>query len=227
MSRTDGLPIGWTNNIICGDSFELVKSIPDESVDMILCDPVYWDIQQYEFVVKTAERALVDGGNVVVQCGIEFRFEIEKIFHDSSLTPHPLICEVFTGGNAKMWAHRSFNCWHPYVWFSKGEKRNGEWIRDLMRGGGRAKGLHEWGDSVGIFISLVERLCPENGIVLDLFAGSGTVAAACKMLNRYWIGFEIDEETAKMANKRVAETPMPLFVPPVEQLEFELEGDEL
>ena len=220
MTDMNDVPTSYKDAIIHGDAFELAERLPDNSIDMILCDPVYWDIDQYAFVARLAERVLVDGGNVVVQCGIEFRFEIETVFHDSTLKPHPLICEVFTGGNAKMWVHRSFNCWHPYVWFSKGEKRNGEWIRDMIRGGGRAKGAHEWGDSLAIFQNLIERLCPIDGIVLDPFSGSGTVPAAAKTVNRHWVGFEIDEETALLAQLRVADTPRPLFVLEPSQIEL-------
>lgn len=44
-----------------------------------------------------------------------------------------------------------------------------------------------------------------NQIVLDIFAGSGTTAVACKQLNRNFIGFEINPEYCKIANKRIEE----------------------
>jgi len=30
----------WMNKIICGDSLELIKEIPSESIDLILTDPL-------------------------------------------------------------------------------------------------------------------------------------------------------------------------------------------
>ena len=45
--------------------------------------------------------------------------------------------------------------------------------------------------------------CPENGIVLDPFLGSGTTAVACKKLGRHYIGIELNPEYVKMANKRL------------------------
>lgn len=41
--------------------------------------------------------------------------------------------------------------------------------------------------------------------MLDPFMGSGTTAVAAKMLGRHYIGFEIDPEYHKIAEKRVGE----------------------
>lgn len=43
----------------------------------------------------------------------------------------------------------------------------------------------------------------EGDIVLDPFIGSGTTAIACAMLNRKWIGIEINHEYAEIARKRL------------------------
>jgi site-specific DNA-methyltransferase (adenine-specific) len=62
----------WLNKIICGDCLEVMKQLPDKSVDMILCDLPYgitackWDTvipfeplwEQYERVIKD-NRAIV------------------------------------------------------------------------------------------------------------------------------------------------------------------------
>ena len=45
--------------------------------------------------------------------------------------------------------------------------------------------------------------CPEKGIVLDPFMGSGTVAVVAKKLNRHYIGIELNEDYIKMAQKRL------------------------
>lgn len=41
---------------------------------------------------------------------------------------------------------------------------------------------------------------------MDLYLGSGTTAAACKKLNRNFIGSEINEKYYNIALKRVEET---------------------
>lgn len=45
--------------------------------------------------------------------------------------------------------------------------------------------------------------CPENGIVLDPFFGSGTVGVVAKKLNRNYIGIDINEDYCKLAEKRI------------------------
>lgn len=47
--------------------------------------------------------------------------------------------------------------------------------------------------------------CPENGIVLDPFMGSGTTAFVAKLLNRNYIGIELNPEYIKLAKDRLAQ----------------------
>lgn len=55
----------------------------------------------------------------------------------------------------------------------------------------------------------------EGDLVLDTFCGSGTTCVACKNLNRRYIGFEINERWAKVAqgrlNNQLANGQMTLF----------------
>ncbi len=53
---------------------------------------------------------------------------------------------------------------------------------------------------VSEFLQLLTR--PED-IVLDPFMGSGTTAVACKLLNRHYIGFELNADYCKAAVERV------------------------
>lgn len=49
----------------------------------------------------------------------------------------------------------------------------------------------------------IENSSQENDIVLDPFAGSGTVGVVCKKLNRNYIMFDIDKEYCETAKKRI------------------------
>jgi DNA modification methylase len=53
--------------------------------------------------------------------------------------------------------------------------------------------------------------CPENGAVLDPFMGSGTTAVIARKLNRNYLGFELNPDYVKMAEKRL-KTELGLFV---------------
>lgn len=54
-------------------------------------------------------------------------------------------------------------------------------------------------------VEMVEDIlkCFNKGLVLDPFSGSGTVGVACYNLLFDFIGFEIDEEYARIANERI------------------------
>jgi len=52
----------------------------------------------------------------------------------------------------------------------------------------------------------IEAGCPEQGIVLDPFMGSGTTARVAKKKNRNYIGFEINPKYIKMSSSRTLVT---------------------
>jgi site-specific DNA-methyltransferase (adenine-specific) len=63
----------FKNKIICGDCLEIMKNIPDKSVDMILCDLPYgttrnkWDVViPLEPLWKEYERIIKDNGAIVL-----------------------------------------------------------------------------------------------------------------------------------------------------------------
>jgi len=45
--------------------------------------------------------------------------------------------------------------------------------------------------------------CPENGVVLDPFIGSGTTAMVAEQLNRNWVGIELNPKYIEMAEERI------------------------
>jgi len=53
--------------------------------------------------------------------------------------------------------------------------------------------------------------CPEKGIILDPFMGSGTVGVVAKKLGRNFIGIELNKDYIKIAEKRIASVPKSLF----------------
>jgi site-specific DNA-methyltransferase (adenine-specific) len=55
-----------------------------------------------------------------------------------------------------------------------------------------------------LIAKLILASCPENGIVLDPFLGSGTTSVVAKKLGRKFTGIEINEEYCCLAEKRLA-----------------------
>jgi site-specific DNA-methyltransferase (adenine-specific) len=55
-----------------------------------------------------------------------------------------------------------------------------------------------------LIAKLILSSCPENGVVLDPFLGSGTTSVVAKKLGRKYVGIEINEEYCCWAEKRLA-----------------------
>jgi site-specific DNA-methyltransferase (adenine-specific) len=55
-----------------------------------------------------------------------------------------------------------------------------------------------------LIAKLILASCPENGIVLDPFLGSGTTSVVAKKLGRKYVGIEINEEYCYWVEKRLA-----------------------
>lgn len=200
------------NGIYTGDARDLARAIPDESVDLIFTDPVYQNIDDYRWLTEMGARVLVDGGSCIAQIGPEYMPEVL-----AAMTPALdwvwELMEWYGSGAGKIWYKRIFLAHKPWLWFSKGP-RAGKWVRT----GGqsvRDKNHHRWGDSAGFMLPYIRALCPQDGVTLDPFTGGGTVPAACKMLNRCYLAFEIEPDTADDARQRIRETqpPLPLEIP--------------
>lgn len=59
---------------------------------------------------------------------------------------------------------------------------------------------------LNIIQTLIKNSSLPGDIVLDPFLGSGTTAVASKMLNRQYIGFEINKDYFEIAQKRIGNT---------------------
>ena len=64
--------------------------------------------------------------------------------------------------------------------------------------------IHPTEKPVGLLQILVRSSCPSDGIVGDLFAGSGSVGEACAHSGRNYVGTEIRQEMADKARDRLA-----------------------
>ena len=211
----------YLDQVITGDATELIKGIPDESIDLILCDPVYNEIWQYEWVAEIAARVLKPYGSVIAQAGHIHRWEAELAMQHPDLIKRPLLAEIFTGSFTTLWMHHALRANNIYIWLEKtGIKSDRGWPRTVVFGR-NDKRHHRWGDGDKYFIYLVQQLTKRGDVILDPFTGGGTVPCACVILDRRYIAFEIVPEDAERARKRIRETNPPLFVEdPPKQMDF-------
>ncbi len=81
------------------------------------------------------------------------------------------------------------------------KKNSGNVIRCPRVNGNQKK--HPTEKPVGLISTLVETVAPPDGVVLDPFIGSGTLAVACERTGRKWIGIEQNERFCEIAARRV------------------------
>lgn len=62
---------------------------------------------------------------------------------------------------------------------------------------------------IGLVRRIIEATCPEDGIVLDPFAGCGTTVVASEQLRRKWIGIDITYLAIALLKSRLAEIQNP------------------
>jgi len=53
--------------------------------------------------------------------------------------------------------------------------------------------------------------CPQDGVVLDPFVGSGTTLAVAQRLGRKAIGADLSAEYLDLAAKRIGRVSLPMF----------------
>jgi len=219
--KTDWMPnINWYYReenvaIACGDCLEVMKKIPDKSIDLILTDPPYGVKRDKGFGGfggfgrPIARRQYND-------CWDENR--PNKIYFDEILRISKKA--LIFGGN--YFADILPQSRHWIVWdklntmptFGDCEliwtniKRNSvKKITYQYNGllGKEKERYHPTQKPVKLIKELIEKYSDENDLVLDPFLGSGTTAVACKDLGRKCIGIEISEEYVKIAIKRLSQ----------------------
>lgn len=192
-------------HLIQGDSIQKMKGIEDESIDLILTDPPYPQKYQHLYgeMAVEAKRILKVGGSLVTLCG---HYQVLDVGQD--IKEHLRfwwICGMEHTVLKRLAGKWVCVRWKPALWFVKERRRKGdtECPIDLLKGDKKDKEFHEWGQPVNWFHHWVERLCPEGGIVLDPFMGGGTTGVPCLLLNRGFIGMEIDPEVFETARLRL------------------------
>jgi len=203
------------NKIYCGDCIEIMKGIPDKSIDLIVTDPPYG--------ITKSDWDKVPGKEYFDEI---FRISKEQLFFGGQFFDLPKK-EGWIIWNRRMdWMKKKFTRSDvndaDLIWISKKIKTK---IIDF----------HYWGNVQGfkgeplkpdyrikktIFTSqkpiklvryLIETYFNDAKLILDPFLGSGTTAVACKELGRNYIGIEISPEYCEIARNRIKAIPELLF----------------
>lgn len=196
------------NGIYTGDAKILAGNIPDNSIDLIFTDPVYQNIEDYNWLAEASLRLLKPTGQVLV-------YQAHKWLPETMKALEPLKY-IWTLGermtrHARYWPLNMFICWRPLLWYAKEAVPFNKLGPDFSTHSSRFDSNFKWDKGVGHIVHWLLQLTKEYDIVVDFFCGGGAIPASCYAQNRHWLGFEINSDTAKLARKRVRETELPLF----------------
>jgi len=214
------------NKIYNIDCMEAFLKMPDNSVDMILTDIPYGEVNRYgnedvdnndirqfhkgkadmvtfnvaEFVKQCAR---VCSGNVYIFCGTEQVSEIRRTFVELGLSTRHCVWEKTnpspTNGQY-MWLSNIENC----IYAKKSGSVHNEFCKGAVwRYPTTKSDIHPTQKPIKLFRYLINASSNESMTILDPCIGSGTTAIACMDMGRNFIGFELDKEYFDLANERI------------------------
>ena len=209
------------NQIYQGDCLELMKDIPDNSIDLVLTDPPYgvrkkedWDnfnnfIEKIDIWINECYRISKNG--VIWFCaGAMIPFILknkEELFHRILFWNKPAGSQFNGASNNNIWY--STEC---ILVFKKGDLSKKGKNEKYGYGFFRAR-THKFDDFKHptakpylLMNWLIRHYSDENDLILDPFIGSGTTAVACKALKRRYIGIDINKEYIDITNERLRKT---------------------
>lgn len=168
---------------------------PNSSIDMIYTDPPYLKkhLSCYEWLASEAFRVLKPGGFALAMCGDLYINKIFRYFDDAGLTYFALLGERLKPPYPMIWLNRTMANTRHIIAYSKGigNLRVGGMLTSFT-GNGAMKEYHRWGQDVGCARYYIDHFSKEGDIILDPFIGGGTTAVAAKLINRRYIGCDID-----------------------------------
>jgi len=214
--------------IIQGDAFDLFKTIPDKSIDCIVCDPPYnvteheWDkfssdeefFAFIENILVDSRRVLKDDYQFYLFCSSKYQADIElmvrKYFDIKSriIWVRRNMSMGRTGTNKFLQIYDMvFHCGNTDLNFPSewGSERFDVQEVAVPQSNFKDKKVHPTQKPMELIRSFVELSTHIGDQVLDPFAGSGTTVVACKKLKRQCIAFEQDVNYIKIMESRLNE----------------------
>jgi len=222
-----------TNIIHLGDAYEIIKTLPDKSIDCIYTDIPYLYEQGGGGTSRIAKSIVKKRDNIAfISSGIDY-----KIFDEFVRVMKKINCFIWCSKLQILDIMNYFIGQHDcrfemLVWVKNNPipQCNNTWLGDIeyclyfrekgvpLNDGYEIKSkwylspINQKDKSIFVHptikpLELVKRhllhTTQENDLVLDMFIGSGTTAIACKEINRQFIGIEIDPKWHRIATDRL------------------------
>lgn len=203
--RGDAVELNKAYNCDC---YDFMKSIPDNSIDLLLTDPPYginagkmtmgsgqnkqfdkgktWDskipdAEVFKEMLRVSKRQIIWGGN----------------YFTEFLEPSP---------NWLVWDKKN-----PNLSFAEGELawvNEGKLLRICALFSGNQEKLHPTQKPLKLFSWCISQMSEflleqEDAVIFDPYLGSGTTAEAAYLANVDWIGCELDADYIDVINTRM------------------------
>ena len=212
------------NKIYCMDALELLKKIPDNSVDLVLIDPPYNlnkdfendNLQEDDFIsfltpiFNELARVIKQRHSVIIFFDSGKKLPLFwKVLFNSNLK-FQKGCNFYKPNDCSMPHNRILRTSEVFYILSNTQELNhkgDKFIHDCLIGNHhkKEKWYHPTAKSKEVVMDIVLSSSIKNDIVLDCFIGSGTTAVAAKQLGRKFIGCDISQEYVNIANKRLSQ----------------------
>ncbi len=209
-------PNDFHNKILCGDALDLIKKVPDESINTILTDPPYGIAKEG---IKNSEsleifyNILPDFHRVLKKDSFFITFfstkRLPDLFKNNPFDyfwQFVLYCPL-----ASVRSPIGFTKYMSCVVFKKGNPKMPKWKKDIfvdtpskMVEPDEGFINHPSPKPKTFIKELLNMFTKEQDLVLDPFLGSGSTALACRQTNRNFIGFEINKEYCNLAELRIS-----------------------
>jgi DNA modification methylase len=210
--------ISVAKQLYCADCLDILKSFPDNCVDLIITDPPYnwkkdivndnmeWD--EYELwlrpIIKELYRVLKDNSFIVSDIPRTKLDFFQKMFSEY-FEFYDYLCNFVNNSMAN--CAFGIDRFNLKIVLRKGEAKVKRRRSNVVVSQRYASFnfLHPTQKDVKVYRYIISMLCPEEGIVLDPFMGSGTSALASKQLRCHYVGIELEEKYVNIARERLSQ----------------------
>ena len=214
-----------------GDCLEIMKDIPDESIDLIVTDPPYKMTKRGKSCrpnwmpnnmgnnvfdnklplpkewIGECYRVLKQGTHFYTFCNTNDIKEYLIVAEECGFKLHNILIMKKDTGMPNRWYLKNTEL---ILFFRKGKAKpinnlcSRDWIEVEMPTQKKGK-VHITQKPLNIIQEFVANSSQEGEIVLDPFMGSATTGVACVNTNRGFIGIELDDKYFNIAKKRIEE----------------------
>ena len=206
--------------IINDDCLNVLKEIPDKSIDLIIADPPYGIAYQKQgqplmigdtanvlgFVLPELYRVTKDEGAVYIFTSFKMLGDWLHRFQMYFKMNNLIVWDKQRHSGLQMGQNWGFS-YEMVFYGSKGLHKLNGYKNDVISVKRKNFPEHPTRKPPELISQFIEMSSKEDDLVLDPFMGSGSTGEACKSLNRRFIGMEINPKYCELARRRIEEQP--------------------